>query len=293
MAGVPEMNFCEPAHPPPPAATFQNLSATEKAQKRFSLTGKCAAARGLGLTIPEGFLEHDAAAIALLDLDEEEGQKAVHTLHLRFPERQTNIIFRPTDIIDAESLGKIIHEIAESFGKLDILVCLTGIVNSVRATDYSLDSFRKSYDMSTSGTFLTAQAVGREMITRKTGGSIILTAATAGHIANNPQTHVAYDTSKAGVQHMTNCLAAEWAEYGIRVNSLSPGYLDSGLNATDDLANLLPTSFEKIPMGRMGLQEELTGPILLLASTAGSFMKGFDLRVDGELALEFLTPFQG
>ena len=131
------------------------------------------------------------------------------------------------------------------------------------------------------------------MITRRTGGSIILTASMAGHIVNYPQTHVAYGTSKAGVQHMTHCLAAEWAEYGVRVNSLSPGYMDTRLNVSDDLTDVLPTWFERTPMGRMGLKEELIGPVVLLASSAGGFMTGSDLRVDGKRSLwhpKFLKP---
>jgi sorbose reductase len=120
------------------------------------------------------------------------------------------------------------------------------------------------------------------MIARKTGGSIILTASMAGHIVNYPQVHVAYGTSKAGVHHMTHCLAAEWAEHRIRVNSLSPGYMDTRLNASDDLTDVLPTWFERTPMGRMGRKEELVGPVVLLASSAGSFITGSDMRVDGK-----------
>ena len=130
---------------------------------------------------------------------------------------------------------------------------------------------------------LKCSVFNREMITRRSGGSIILTASMAGHIVNYPQTHVAYGTSKAGVHHMTHCLAAEWAEHGIRVNSLSPGYMDTRLNASEDLTDVLPTWFERTPMGRMGLKEELIGPVVLLASSAGAFMTGSDLRVDGKL----------
>ena len=119
------------------------------------------------------------------------------------------------------------------------------------------------------------------MISRKSGGSIILTASMAGHIVNYPQTHVAYGTSKAGVQHMTRCLAAEWAIHGIRVNSLSPGYMDTRLNASDDLVDVLQTWVDRTPLGRFGNKEELIGPVVLLASSAGSFMTGSDLQVDG------------
>lgn len=124
------------------------------------------------------------------------------------------------------------------------------------------------------------------MIARKTGGSIILTASMAGHIVNYPQTHVAYGTSKAGVHHMTHCLAAEWAVHGIRVNSISPGYMDTRLNAGEDLTDVRATWFARTPFGRMGNKKELIGPVVLLASEASSFMSGSDLRVDGE----FLCP---
>lgn len=79
------------------------------------------------------------------------------------------------------------------------------------------------------------------MIARDTGGSVILTASIAGHIVNYPQAHVAYRTSKAGVQHTSHCSAAEWAVHGIKVNSLSPGYMDSRLNASEDLTHVVPT----------------------------------------------------
>ena len=72
-----------------------------------------------------------------------------------------NIIFRQIDVTDADVLGKTIHEIAELFGKIDLLVCFAGIVNSVRAIDYNAEGFRKICDVNTVGTFLTAQAVGR------------------------------------------------------------------------------------------------------------------------------------
>lgn len=121
------------------------------------------------------------------------------------------------------------------------------------------------------------------MIARKSGGSIILTASMSGHIVNYPQAHVAYGTSKAGVCHMTRCLAAEWAEHGIRVNSLSPGYMDTRLNASEDLKDVLPVWFEKTPFGRMGRPDELIGPVIFLASSAASFMTGADIKIDGKL----------
>ena len=230
-------------------------------------------------------LEHGLAKVALLDVDADEGAKAVEHLRSSFNGRDNDIVFRPLDVTQEEGLCLTITEIADEFGKIDVLVCFAGIVNSIRAVDYTPEMFRKILDVNTTGTFLTAQAVGREMIARKTGGSIILTASMAGHIVNYPQTHVAYGTCKSAVHHMTHCLAAEWAEHGIRVNSLSPGYMDTRLNASEDLTDVRPIWLEKTPLGRMGGKEELIGPVLLLASEAGSFMTGSDLRVDGGYTL--------
>ena len=117
--------------------------------------------RGLGLTAAEGLLEHDAAGVALLDLDDEEGEKAARKLHAAFPDKHESILFRRVDVTEAEALGKIVHEIANVFEKIDVLVCFAGIVNSVRAIDYTPEAFRKICDVNTTGTFLTAQAVGR------------------------------------------------------------------------------------------------------------------------------------
>lgn len=218
-------------------------------------------------------------------MDADEGAKAVEHLRSSFSGSDSDIVFRPLDVTQGEALSQTITEIADAFGKIDVLVCFARIVNAIRAVGYTSEMFRKILDVNTTGVFLTAQAVGLEMIARKTGDSIILTASMAGHIVNYPQTHVAYGTCKSAVHHMTRCLAAEWAEYGIRVNSLSPGYMDTRLNASEDLTDVLPIWIEKTPLGRMGRKEELIGPVLLLASDAGSFMVGSNLRVDGGYTL--------
>ena len=106
-------------------------------------------------------MEHDIAALALLDLDEKEGLTALASLHLSYPQKRENIIFCPVDVTDAEALGKTVRDIAERFIKIDILVSFAGIVNSMRAIDYTPEGFRKICDVNMVGTFLTAQAVGR------------------------------------------------------------------------------------------------------------------------------------
>ncbi|KAL2786238.1 hypothetical protein BJX66DRAFT_328686 [Aspergillus keveii] len=278
MDRVPTMSFCEPDGTP---ARAPKLSVTT----RFDLSGKHAiitgGSQGLGRAIAKGFLEHGARKVALLDIDKEQGEFAVRDLAELFPDRQQGIIFRQLDVTDADAVRASIGEVARVFDGVDVLACFAGTVNSVRITDYTPEQFRHILDVNTTGTFLVAQEVARQMITKGTGGSIILTASMAGHIVNYPQTHVAYGTSKSAVHHMTRCMAAELAVHGIRVNSVSPGYMDTRLNSSADLQDVRPIWWARTPMGRIGAAEELVGPLVLLASEAGSFMTGADLRVDG------------
>lgn len=116
------------------------------------------------------------------------------------------------------------------------------------------------------------------------GGRIVLISSISGHRVNYPQPQVAYNASKAAVLHISKSLAAEWGQYGIRVNSISPGYMDTVLNEGNTLAPFREVWASRNPLGRMGSPRELTGPVVLLCSTfAGSYINGADLVVDGML----------
>lgn len=109
--------------------------------------------------------------------------------------------------------------------------------------------------------------------------------AISGHSINFPQPQVAYNVSKASLLHMKSSLAAEWARYGIRTNTISPGYMDTILNEGAGLDAARKIWTDRNPMGRMGHPSELTGPLILLCSAAGSYINGADLVVDGECFL--------
>ncbi|KAH8807651.1 hypothetical protein F5884DRAFT_880905 [Xylogone sp. PMI_703] len=209
-------------------------------------------ARGLGLEAARGLLEHGLAKVALLDIDRAEGEAAVANLLELFHDRKDAIFFRTLDVINAEEVAAVITEVPEVLGGIDILATFAGIVNSTRMVDYTPENFRRILDVNTTGTFLTAQTVVKDMIGHGRGGSIILIASMAGHIVNYPQTHVAYGTCKAVIHNMTRCMAAELAVHKIRVNSISPGYMDTRLNSSSDLQDVLPIWWERTPMGRIG-----------------------------------------
>ena len=103
--------------------------------------------------VAEGFLAHDAVAVALFDLDEEEDQKALKRLQSPFPKKTKNLIFQYGDITDADASDNTIHKVAEMLGRFNVLVCIAGIVNTTRAIDYTPEDFRKICDLNTIGFF--------------------------------------------------------------------------------------------------------------------------------------------
>ena len=118
-------------------------------------------ARGLGLAVAKGMLEHGLSKLALVDVDLREGWKAVQALQADFIGREDDIVFRPLDVTQGEDISRVIRDVVEMFERIDVLLCFAGIVDAVRAIEYEPESFRKIYDVNTIGTFLTAQAVGR------------------------------------------------------------------------------------------------------------------------------------
>lgn len=120
------------------------------------------------------------------------------------------------------------------------------------------------------------------MINDKQGGKIVLISSISAHRVNFPQPQAAYNVSKAGILNIRTSLAAEWTHHGIRINSISPGYMDTVLNEGDQLEPWRRIWADRNPMRRMGDPLELTGPVVFLCSDiGGSYVNGADLLVDG------------
>lgn len=125
------------------------------------------------------------------------------------------------------------------------------------------------------------------------GGTITLIGSISAHRVNFPQPQAAYNVSKAGIVALVKSLAAEWAVDGVRVNSISPGYQDTILNAGEGkIREARAVWNERNPMGRMGAVGEMDGMCVLLCSRAGSYMTGSDYVIDGEFLFSFfIFPF--
>lgn len=125
-------------------------------------------------------------------------------------------------------------KIVKDLGKVDVLVTAAGIVDNVEAENYDFPRWRKMLDINLDGTWLFAREAGKHMLAQQIKGSIILIASMSATICVRPQKQAAYNASKGAVQMLAKSLATEWGPHGIRVNSLSPGYMH-----TDLIKNLL------------------------------------------------------
>ncbi|MBW0016192.1 MAG: SDR family oxidoreductase [Mycobacterium sp.] len=183
------------------------------------------------------------------------------------------------DVTQPEQVTSMLDRMTSEWGGIDIAVCNAGIVTVTPMLDMTPQEFERIQNTNVTGVFLTAQAAARTMVRQGQGGVIITTASMSGHIINIPQQVGHYCTSKAAVLHLTKALAVELAAHNIRVNSVSPGYIRTDL--VEPLAEYHALWEPKIPLGRIGRPEELTGLYLYLASDASSYMTGSDLVIDG------------
>ncbi|KAL9626528.1 MAG: hypothetical protein Q9204_007233, partial [Flavoplaca sp. TL-2023a] len=176
----------------------------------------------------QALVEAGAEAIALLDVKQDLGEEAASRLS---SDAKIPVKFYKADVRDAETCNQIVKKIVSELGSIDILINSAGIVDSnIKAEDYDPEMFRRLIDINLTGSFLVSQACGRHMIKARRGGSIIFISSIAGARVLHPQQQCAYNTSKAAVVQLANSMAAEWAQHGIRVNTISPGYMDTQLN---------------------------------------------------------------
>lgn len=240
-------------------ATYPDLSG-----KLVVITG---GGRGIGLATAERFRAQGSRVVVV-------------DLAMTSPDLDAE--FLPVDVTDAEAVEAAASDVAARFGAPDVVLNAAGIVRSASAEDMTVADWRQVVDIDLSGTFYVCQAFGRRMLDAGRG-SVVNIASMSGSISNFPQKQVSYNAAKAGVVHLTKTLAGEWADRGVRVNSVSPGYIATDLTAAllEREPELGVTWRERTPMGRLGTPDEVASVILFLASEASSFMTGSDVIADG------------
>nr|WP_197710812.1 glucose 1-dehydrogenase [Massilistercora timonensis] len=246
-------------------------------EKMFGLKGKIAivtgGGRGIGQVIACGLAKAGAEVVIISRSGAEETVKMIE-------EDGGKAYDLKADVTDEAQVDHALQTILDRSGSIDILFNNAGICMHQSTLEATIEEFRQVVDVNLTGEFIMARAVGRIMIERGIKGSIINMASMSGTIVNIPQWQCSYNASKAAVIHMTKSLAVEWADYGIRVNSLSPGYIATPM-AVDVPKELKDAWIPLMPLHRMGTPEELIPAILYLASDASGYTTGSDIIVDG------------
>lgn len=251
----------------------------------FDLTDRIAIVTGGGQGIGREIvrtLARAGAHIAIAEFNPQTAQAAA--AEVRDLERRSLAI--PTDVRNPESVEAMVAAVLAEFGKIDILVNNAGIALNVPSETCTIEEWNRILGVNLCGVIWCCTAVGRHMLERQ-AGSIVNIASMSGSIVNKPQPQAGYNVSKAGVIMLTKSLAAEWATRGVRVNSVSPGYigtelLNKGLKEFPDWGKVW---FEMTPQKRLGKPSDVANAVLYLASDAAEYATGTDLIIDGGYTL--------
>ena len=247
----------------------------------FSLDGTVAfvtgAGSGIGQAIAAGLAEA-GADVALFDLPRQGGGLAETEAMVSRHDRRSLVL--PGDVTSETDLAHAVALVEEKLGPLQLAVNAAGIAAATPAETLSRADWDRVLNVNLTGVFLSCQAEARAMLPRRKG-AIVNIASMSGSIVNRGLTQAHYNSSKAGVMHLTKSLAMEWVGRGLRVNSISPGYTLSPMNRRPEVAEQLVTFAAETPMARIATVEEMVGPTIFLLSSAASFVTGHDLIVDG------------
>lgn len=241
----------------------------------FRLDGRVAivtgGASGIGYETVKA-LQDSGAQTAIVDINPERGQKAA---------KELDTAFFQADLTKSEQVKKVADQVQQKYGRLDIAFNNAGIAYNVPSEDCSDEDWLRVININLNAVFFCCLEFGKIML-QQGKGSIINTASMSGIVSNTPQPQSAYNASKAGVIMLTKSLAGEWAKRGVRVNSISPGYIGTELTKMGMARTEWYNDWLKFtPMGRVGEPREVSAAVVFLASDASSFFTGSNLVVDG------------
>jgi len=247
----------------------------------FRLDGKTAivtgGGRGLGQYMAEA-LSDAGAGVVLCSRKLE----ALEEVRAEIEGRGGKALALACDVTDPEDVDRVIAETEEAFGRIDVLVNNSGATWGAPAEEMPLEKFDLVVQVNVRGTFLMSQAVGRRMIERGEGGRIVNISSVAGIVGGHPEymQTVGYNTSKGAVISMTRDLATSWAQHGININAIAPGWFPTKMSG-GLIEKFEEKMLEGIPMRRFGKPEDIKGVVLFLASPAAAYITGQTIVVDG------------
>jgi len=239
------------------------------------------AGRNIGRFIAKRFAQ-EGGQVAVVDIDADSAEEVA----IEITDAGGEAIAVPTDIASEDEVTAMVSTVEDEFGHVDVLVNNAAVKEESYFLEMETEMFDRTMDVNLRGTFLCTRECGRSM-KESDGGTVINVSSTSGHKAE--PTSVAYGTSKGAILNFTRSTAAALAEYGIRVNTLTPTrtgkrtlpdqeFEVKGLSE-DDLSD--DDIREKIPLGRIGKPEDIANAAVFLVSEESEFVNGTELRVNG------------
>ena len=232
--------------------------------------------RGLGEVFCRTFAEA-GASVVVADIIEANAQAVANDLK-KAGHGATAI---KVDVRSTASVQAMVDHALAEFKQIDVLMNNAGIVVCTGAEEMTDEEWDDVIGVDLTGVYKCCRAVAPHMIARKRG-SIINIGSMSGVISNHPQPQCSYNAAKAGVIMLGKSLAGEWAKHGVRVNTISPGYVETEMTLKGrDNPEWGPVWLETTPMGRCGQPDEIGPLALYLASDASTFMTGSNILIDG------------
>ena len=228
-------------------------------------------AGGIGLEAAKA-LKENGATVVISDINKARGQEVAGEL---------GIDFVPADVTSSAEVRDLAQYVQNRHGQIDIAFNNAGIAYSARSEECTDEEWLRVINIDLNSVFYCCREFGKAMLARGKG-SIINTASMSGLISNNPQPQSAYNAAKAGVIMLTKSLAGEWAKRGVRVNSISPGYINTPMTPKGKIrSDWYELWMQFSPMERIGEPHEIASAVVFLASDASSFFTGSNLVIDG------------
>lgn len=230
-------------------------------------------ASGIGRATVDAFAAR-GAAVAVCDLDPDRAGEVVRALGNRH-------VAAPGDVSQPDEVAALVATARAGLGRIDVLVNCAGVSDSFSPTgEQTIEHWQRIIDINLTGTYLTCRAVAPDMIAAG-GGAIVNISSIAG-LAGLPRRN-AYTASKHGVAGLTRALAGEWAQQGVRVNAVAPGYIRTPMAQTLIEAGKVDEARirRRTPMGRMGEPGEVADLMVYLASPLAGYVTGAVIPVDG------------
>lgn len=247
------------------------------------MTERAALVTGAGGGIGRGIALELAGdyAVAVNDIDEESARETAAEIR----DDGGDAVAVPGDVADREAVEAIVAETASELGPIEVLVNNAGIETVYPFVELPEADWDRVLDVNLKGQFLLSQAVVERMIADGIEGAVVNVSSYHDTVPRTEKIH--YDVSKAGVKMLTKDMALELAEYGINVNCVAPGVIESPMNA-EILASEERTEamHDRVPWGRMGTPEDVANVVEFLVSDAASYLTGVRVPVDGGLRLD-------